>query len=189
MAVVRTEKLKYTKASVEVYTFETGLSVWKDIEWYYRDESFRDKVICRIDTIPLLHDIFSREILEKYRTAIFFLASMQSHDPEQISGIIRQLADIDKLFASKITEYYYTCDMDVSFGEYIIQSIADAIRMQENRFRDFFRGKTESVICLSNGYLYICVPDGWDTIAMPEKVNCEVISNAKNWSGQITFPS
>lgn len=185
--IVTNEKLKYTKATIPVYTTSTGLEVWKDIDSYYRGNKFRDKVICRIDTIKMMKDMFTEEVRTKHRDAIFNIAAAQLTEAAELSKFLLLIAANDTVFASKLNEYYYTCDIGCSFGEYIVQSIADKMLYQETRFREFFRGKTQSVICLSKGYLYICVPDSPESFWMPENVEVEVLSYAKSWNGQIKW--
>lgn len=181
----RTERLKYTKENIVVITAPTGVEVWDGIDYYYNDK-FRDKVICRVDAVRMMTDIFSKETLEKYRDVIFNIAA-STFGAKELSAKLLALAQIDEVFAMKLNEYYYTCDIDCSFGEYIINSLADRIRCQETRFREFFRGMTPSVICLSLGYLYICVPDIDTPMPMPKEVHTEVISYAKNWKGDIKW--
>lgn len=178
------EKLKYTKEVLNVYTLPTGLRVWDKIDSYYKDYQFRDKVICRIDVVKLLTDTFSKKTLEAYRNAIFNIASLGISDPEKLSNMIITLAKNDVVFASKLNEYYYTCDIDCSFGEYIITSLANKILYYEDFFRQSFRGMTQSVICLSAGYLYICLPDVSGKHWMPCNAEVEVLSYAKNWRGE-----
>lgn len=183
---VSTRKIAYTRDYTEVYEYENGLAIWKDIDYYY-DTEVREKVIMRIDVMPYLTDIFSIGTITKYRSLIWNLAAKRNLNVNQISAALIEMVKTDSTFEVKLNEFYYTCDMGVSFGDYILSSIADAILAVEDRYRSFFRGINQKVICSSFGYLYIAVPDDYVKILLPEKVNYEVISYAKNGSCDVTF--
>ena len=179
---------KYAEDNCTVGILGNDLLIWFDIDNQYQGKKFRDKVIYKIDAMYLLKSIFKPETIRDYRNHIFNIISGYIDDAETVSGIILALAKMDNVFASKLNEYYYTCDFDCSFGEFVLKSIAQELVNQEERFREFFKGKTESVICLSYGYLYICVRDYNTPIEVPEKVVGEVLSYAKNWNGYFEWP-
>lgn len=182
----REQKLKYYGEYCTIETYNNGLELWRDIDYYFRGFECRNRVIIRIDAIQLLTDLFSKDILSRYRSLIWNIAAGITTDVNFISQTLISLMKSDEVFADKLREFYYCRDLNVSFGEYILTTIADAILAVEVKYRAYFRGMEESVYCLSGGYLYISIPDSDNYIHLPDKgLKVEVVSVAKNWSGLI----
>lgn len=180
------EKLKYANVYTDVFTNEYGLSSYSNIYQVYYGQSYRNRVVCRLDVVSTLQKYFSKAVLEKYRNVVYMIASKAITNVEQFSGCLLELCNIDKVFASQLTEMLYFKEDDKSFGDTIMQTLANEISLTENYFSSFFRGKPEFVICLSDGWLYFSVPDENRNVVLPYQVKTEVLSNAKNWKGSFT---
>lgn len=181
------ESLKYTKETVEVITYDTGITDWVGIDSLYRNGSFRDKVIGRIDATYYLNTYFSPDIIAKYRHVFMKMAKGSITDPELFSGAIMRLLNEDPVFVESIHEIFYSCPHDVIFGYYLIQTIANVFISTEAMYRSFFRGRPEVVICVSDGYLYFSWADDKTGPLLPDKIKCEVLSYAKNWDGSFRY--
>lgn len=182
---IRETKLKYTQSYIPVEVYDTGLELWPDIDAYYSGVSIRNRVICRIDLGQYLTDLFSKETIDVWRNAIINIATYRINEIDKISAILIELAKNDNKFADQLQSMLITCDENVSYGEFILQTIANTMLAQVDRYRTFFRGKNEFVICESYGYLYFSTSDDSHVLSLPDNVKVEVISYAKNWSGAI----
>lgn len=181
------QNVKYTKVITSVTHYDTGLCDWSDIEQAYRNQSLRGKVVCRFDACYFLNAYFSEDIVRKYRPAILMLAKALVLDPNQFSDVIKDLLKMDKVFADKIHDIFHSCPEERSFGWHIIQTLADVFINVESRYRTFFRNRSEVVICVSDGYLYYSFDDTGIGPLLPDRVECEVLSNVKNWNGQYRY--
>ncbi len=181
------QSIKYTKVITSVTHYDTGLCDWSDIEMAYRNQSLRGKVVCRFDAAYFLNAYFSDEIILKYRPALLMLAKALVMDSEQFSDVIKDLLKMDKVFANKIHDIFHSCPEERSFGWHIIQTLADVFINVESRYRTFFRNRSEVVICVSDGYLYYSFDDIGIGPLLPDRVDCEVLSNVKNWNGNYRY--
>lgn len=186
LRATRKQKLKYCNEICDIDIYDWGLELWKDIDYIFSGYECRSRVIIRVDAIKTLTDLFERNTLERYRTLIWILAAGLNTDVKFISQTLITLMKHDSVFASRLREIYYCEQFDISFGEYILRLIASQIKTVEDRYRIFFRGKSESVFCCSGGYLYISIPDEDASIHLPnDNLKVEVVSFAKNWKGLI----
>lgn len=185
--IVDYQNVKYTKDTTRVITYDTGVTDWDDLDSFYRGRSLRNKVVCKADITMFLKELFSEEIISKYRPVLMMIAKGQITDPKQFSDVVKDLIKMDDVFRNKINFLFHGCPEDVSFGQYIIQNIAGIITDTETRYRTFFRGNPEVVICISNGWLYFSVEDILRAPMLPDEISCEVLSYAKNWNGQFRY--
>ena len=181
--------VKYTKEEAAVIRYDTGFTEWENLDSYYKGRTLRNKVVCKFDAMLLLTDFFTQDIIKEYRDVFIAVAKGTITDPEFFSKVIKATIKADPVFANKITDLYYSCPEDVSFGSYIIMSLANRLSNIEADYRSFFRGSPEVVICMSNGYLYYSFEDSVEGPLLPDKVDCEVLSYAKNWTGNFRYYS
>jgi hypothetical protein len=179
--------IKYTKCTTTVTTYDTGIKDWDNLESYYRNNSIRNKVVCRADVMQLLECYFEMETIKKYRYVLMLIMKGQVKDPKQFSGCIKDFMSMDKKFRSAIQDIYNSCPEEQSFGYHIMQVLADVLINAESSYRGFFRGKPEVVICVSDGYLYFSVEDSNSKPLLPNRIDCEVLSYAKNWNGEFQY--
>ncbi len=179
--------VKYTKLTTTVTTYDTGLTDWENIESIYRDQSLRDKVVCRLDVTMLLSRYFELDTIRAYRPVIMLIVKGLVTDPTKFSNCIKDFMKLDSKFRSSIQDIYNSCPEEQSFGSYIIDVLADVFKNAESTYRGFFRGKPEVVICVSDGYLYFSIEDSMRVPTLPDKIDCEVLSYAKNWRGEFQF--
>lgn len=185
--VIDSQMVKYTKTFVRVIYYDTGISDWEGIDNVYKGQLLRNKVVCKLDVSVFLKGYFSLDIIEKYRKELLLVAKAKVTDAELLSKVLLALLKEDTYFAEKINFLYHSCPVDISFGSYIIQKMADVFRDVEERYRTFFRGRPEVVICVSDGYLYFSFEDNSTGPLLPDNLKCEVLSYAKNWSGNIRY--
>lgn len=185
--MTRNQNLKYLGFSCVVSIYNNGLEVWNDLDAYLNGFQCRNRAIIRIDAIQLITDLFSKDILLKYRKLIWLVVSGINGDVNFVSNVLTQLMRSDKVFADRLREFYYCCDRgNMSFGEYVLSEIANEILSVVDKYRIYFRGRTESVYCCSEGYIYISIDDSDNYIHLPDKdIKVEVMSYAKNWKGLI----
>lgn len=181
------QSVKYTKTTTSVTYYDTGICDWADLDEVYRYQSLRGKVVCKMDATYFLNAYFSEETIEKYRPVLLMIAKALVLDPTQFSDVIKDLLKMDPVFALKIHDIFHSCPEDRSFGWHIIQTLADVFINVESRYRTFFRNRPEVVICVSNGFLYYSFDDTGIGPLLPDKVNCEVLSNVKNWNGEFRY--
>lgn len=180
--------VKYTPYTTEVTTYETGITDWKDIELAYRNRELRNKVVCRIDVLQKLSVYFMPETINEFRAVFLYVMKGLCRDPEMFSTFVKEMLNRDERFRRTIHDIYNGCPEEISFGEHLINAFANVIMNAEAMYRSFFRGKSQVVICTSDGYLYFStVDDAGEKLVLPEKVDCEVLSYAKNWRGDIYF--
>lgn len=180
--------IKYLKETTTVKTYDTGLTDWENLDTLYRGRSLRNKVVLRTDITKYLTKYFMIETITKYRPVFMMIANGTITDPEKFSTIINELVNTDEVFAKEIVHLFHSCPDDYAFGVHIIESIADIFKNVESTFRSFFRGKPEVVICVSDGWLYFSVEDNYYTPELPDNIECEVLSHAKNWRGNFKLP-
>lgn len=185
--VTEMQTVKYTKSVIPVIHYDTGITDWDGIDDAYRYQSLRGKVVCRFDAAVFLSDYFTLETIKKYRPALMMLAKALVTDPQEFSDVIKDLLKMDEVFAVKIHDIFHSCPEDVSFGSHIIQTLADVFVNVESKYRTFFRNRPEVVICVSDGYLYYSFDDTSTEPLLPDKVDCEVLSNVKNWNGGFRY--
>lgn len=185
--IVDYQSVKYTRESTRVVTYDTGIQDWDNLDELYRGQSLRNKVVCKTDATIFLRELFSEDVIKKYRTVLMMIAKGQVTEPNQFSAVIKDFIKMDSVFANKINYLFHGCPEDRSFGSYIIENIAGIITDTEARYRTFFRGNPEVVICISNGWLYFSFEDSLSGPFLPDKIECEVLSYAKNWKGQYRF--
>lgn len=179
--------VKYTKYSVTITTYDTGIADWDNVELCYRGESLREKVVCRLDACKFLDKYFLPSTIEKYRPVLMMIMKGIVSDPNTLSKCIYDLIDIDEVFREQIVHMFHSCPEDTTFGVYIIKTLADTLINAEINYRNFFRGLPQTVICISDGYLYFSVEDKNNEALLPDKVECEVLSYAKNWRGVFKY--
>lgn len=179
--------LKYVRSSVKATMYDTGLIDYEDIDSYYRGVTIRDKVILKMDISPFYEKYFEKETIEKYKPAIMMIAKGLVTDPNVLSNVITELVQNDSVFREQITPMFHSCPDNVSFGFHIMNTLAKVPIQVEEEFRSFFRGKPSVVICNSGGYLYFSIEDLNKSPLLPYKVDCEVLSNVKNWRGTFTW--
>lgn len=179
--------LKYTKSTTTVITYDTGITDYQNIDNLYRGQSLREKVVCKFDTAYLLCRYFKPETISKYRPVLMMIAKGQITDANQFSTVIRDFIEKDEVFAKQITSIFHSCPEEQNFGHYIEQCFADVFKNVEADYRNFFRGKPPVVICVSDGYLYFSFEDVITGPVLPDQVQCEVLSYAKNWRGDFRF--
>lgn len=181
------QSIKYTREQTKVITYDTGLTDWENLDLYYRGQTLRNKVVVRADATIFLRELFSEEIIKKYRPVLMMIAKGLLTDANQFSAVIKDFIKMDEVFANKINYLFHGCPENISFGLYIIENIAGIITDTEARYRTFFRGNPEVVICISDGWLYFSFEDSLTGPTLPDEIECEVLSNAKNWKGQIRY--
>lgn len=181
------QQVKYTKTVVDVVSYDTGLHDWQGIDNVYRGQTLRGKVVCRFDASVFLRSYFSDEIITKYRPVLLMMAKAQVMNPVTFSDAIKDLIKMDPLFAEKINDIFHSCPEDRSFGWHIMQTLADIFINTESKYRTFFRNRPEVVICMSDGYLYYSFDDVNKSPLLPDRVECEVLSNVKNWNGEFRY--
>lgn len=179
--------LKYTKIPVNVATYDTGLSDWNDIDDTYRGSTLREKVVCRIDVTNVLTQMFTPDTVNKYKPVIMMIAKGQVTDPNTLSKCIQDFIEMDALFRTRIVQLFHSCPDEDNFGWYVIQAIANLLLNVEAEYRSFFRGTSNVVICVSNGFLYFSIEDVFNEPVLPHKVEWEVLSRVKNWNGKFNF--
>lgn len=179
--------VKYTKCSTSVITYDTGLTDWDNIDALYRGAILRDKVVCKMDLAMLLSKYFSADTIKVYRPVLLMLAKGLVTDPIKFSNCIQDLIGKDEVFRNVIRDIFNSCPEDKSFGWHIIDVLADVFKNAESTYRSFFRGKPEVVICISDGYLYFSVEDALREPMLIDRLDCEVLSYAKNWRGDFQF--
>lgn len=179
--------VKYTKSTTTVTTYDTGLTDWKDLDDCYKDMILRDKVVCKMDVSLLLTKYFEEDTVRKYRPVLMLMAKGLITDPVRFSNCVKDFIQCDKKFRSSIHDIYHSCPEEQSFGSHIIDVLADVFKNAESTYRGFFRGKPEVVICISDGYLYFSVEDINKEPMLIERLDCEVLSYAKNWRGNFQF--
>lgn len=175
--------IKYLKDTTTVTTYDTGLTDWDNLDNLYRGKSLRNKVVVRFDVTKFLNKYFEIETIQEYRPVFMMIANGLVTDPNQFSAVLTQLVNTDKVFAKEVINLFHSCPEESSLGTHIIESIAGVFKSVELNYRSFFRGKPEVVICVSNGWLYFSVEDTEYTPVLPNEVECEVLSYAKNWRG------
>lgn len=185
--IMDSQRVKYTKTDIQVITYDTGLSDWHGIENVYAGASLRDKVVARVDMTQFLTEFFSVETVTKYRPVLMMIAKAQIMDPNKLSAVILDLLRMDKVFANKIHYLFHSCPEDISFGVHIIQKLADTLLGVQARYRSFFTGRQEMIICNSDGWLYLSFNDSKEGPLLPDNVKCEVLSYAKSWDGNIRY--
>lgn len=181
--------IKYTKMTIPVYHYDTGIELWEGIDSCFRGQQLRGKVVCKLDATDLMTDYFTAETLKKFRPVILMIAKGQVTDPTQFSNVIKEFIQMDETFANKIRDIYAGCPEDCSFGVHLIRTLASFFTNVESNYRTFFRGRPEVVICMSDGYLYYSFNDDETGPLLPDKVDCEVLSYVKNWNGEFHYYS
>lgn len=179
--------VKYTKCTTTVVTYDTGLTDWDGLDDIYKGSILRDKVVCKMDISMLLSRYFKEETIRKYRPVLLMIAKGLITDPVKFSNCIKEFIDIDEVFHDAIHDIFNSCPEEQSFGSYIIDVLADVFKNAESTYRSFFRGKPEVVICISDGYLYFSVEDVVREPMLIHKLDCEVLSYAKNWRGNFQY--
>ena len=185
--VIESQAVKYTKTMVNVTHYDTGIADWEGIRDVYAGQSIRNKVVCRFDAAQFLNMYFKKETIDVYRPVLLMLAKAQVTDPARFSGAIKDFIKMDSVFADKIHNIFHSCPEDLSFGSHIIQCLADVFINIESRYRTFFRNRPEVVICVSDGWLYYSFEDSKVGPLLPDKVESEVLSYAKNWDGTFRY--
>lgn len=175
--------VKYTKCTTNTVVYDTGLKEWINLDSFYKDECIRDKVICKVDVTYYWKKYFSEEFIKEYRLVLMNIAKGLITDAKLFSGLMTEFIKMDSVFAQAIRDLFNSCPEDTVFGYYIIQCLADTLSSAEADYRNFFRGKPQVVICLSNGYIYFSVSDVNQEHSLPIELDCEVISYGKNWRG------
>lgn len=181
------EKLKYTGELTTVTEYDSGLLSYAGIDVAFRNDSYRNKVICRLDCMYYLTQYFKEETITKYRDALYMIISRQITDVNTISDCFMQLCKEDSVFADKLYDIYHFYDSSKSFGDCILDCMSSALKNFDSLYRNFFRGKKEFVIALSDGYLYFSVQDEDYPVRVLKGSRCEVLSYAKNWSGKFEY--
>lgn len=179
--------LKYTKTPVNVTSYDTGLSDWSNIDETYRGAILREKVVCKIDATNVLTQMFTQETVNKYKPVIMMIAKGQVTEPNTLSKCIQDFIEMDALFRTRIVQLFHSCPDEENFGWYVIQAIANLLLNVEAEYRSFFRGTSNVVICVSNGFLYFSIEDTYKEPVLPHKVEWEVLSRVKNWNGKFNF--
>ena len=185
--MIEERSVKYTKDVIDVKVYDTGLQDWNGLDNLYANKFFRNKVICRFDVVRYLDKYFEEETIRNHRTELLILAKMIVTDPVIYSNAIMEFIRQDAKFRQSIISLYNSCPEDEIFGYYLSKCFADVIKGVEDYFRMYFRGEKEVVICISNGYLYFSVADEDYIPTLPSKVECEVVSCAKAWSGSVKY--
>lgn len=178
-------KVKYTKEESLVTTYDSGLESWNDIYNILKGISVRNKVICRIDLLEMLEDTFNAETRIKYRNAIMYLANGLCKDANTLSEVLKDLVNIDDVFSSKITMLYHILEEHESLGNKFLNMLSGRLYSFEEYFRQLFRGGSEFVICISDGYLYFSIADADYEVGLPKDFKVEVLSYARYWKGNI----
>lgn len=174
-------KLKYISTIIPVQIFDTGLESWSNIETLF-SQPVRNRVICRFDMVNLLNDYFSKTSLEKYRDEIYFIATGELRDPDTMASIIEAFLEEDKQFHNGIQKIFHNCPFDKTLGEYIAIELAMVMLTYQKELTEQLTGRGEFVICNSDGYLYLSVPDveGYDLyVNNPEEY--KELYNGKSW--------
>ena len=169
------EKLKYTNTMTDVQIFKTGLRSVHSIDQIYSGNINR-KVIIKIDLIQSLTELFSQNTITKFRQIVLKIGQA-TIDEEQFSDIVLALIDEDITFRNNINQLFNECPYDMTFGNYISIAVANRIISELQKLYDKSIGADEFIICESDGYAYISVPDEEDyKIHYPQY---EVISKCK----------
>lgn len=185
--VTELQQIKYTKSVASVTCYDTGIADWAGVYEAYKDQVLRGKVVCRMDAASFLNVYFSEETVRVYRPVLLMMAKGLVINAEQFSGAIKDFIKMDAVFAERINDLFHSCPEDVSFGTHIVQSLADVIVNVESKYRTFFRGRPEVVICVSDGWLYYSFDDMMSGPLLPDKAEQEVLSHVKNWNGVFRY--
>lgn len=185
--VIDSQIAKYTKTPVRVIYYDTGITDWENLDDAYKEQFFRNKVICKADVSRFLNQFFLDTTVSKYRNELLTIAKAKVTDANILSHVMLQFIKEDSRFAERIHYLFHSCPNTTSFGSYLIQRLADVFRETEERYRTFFRGRPEVVICISDGYLYFSFEDSEVGPLLPDDLDCEVLSYAKNWNGNIRY--
>ena len=169
------EKLKYTNKMTDVQTFKTGLHSVNSIDQIYAGNINR-KAIIKVDLIPSLSELFSNETINNYRKIILGMAQATLSE-DDFSAVVFALMKEDVTFRGSINKLFNECPYDMTFGDYISLGIAKRILNELQKLYNESVGAEEFIICESDGYAYISVPDEEDYKI--RYLHSEVISKCK----------
>lgn len=178
-------KVKYANKDTTVVVYDNGLESWYGIDSLFDGLSVRNKVVCRVDLCETLSDFFTKETIQNNRNAILYMAEGLCTDPEILSSALQELVKSDTVFETKITNIFYNMGNNESLGKSFLRQLSARFLEADSEYRSFFRGKTEFVICVSDGYLYFAIGDYDYEVELPYDFNVEVLSYARNWKGKI----
>lgn len=181
----RLEPLKYTKRLVDVFTYDSGLESWCDVDELFSETFVRNRVICKFDLIKTFHDLFLPSTIENYRDIVMWLFNRTYDDEDMLSQTIKALMEGDRVFNNKVVNIFYSLRQDESLGNKLLSCLSDRVLEQDSFYRAYFRNKPETFMFISEGYLYFAVADADYVVQLPDKCEVEVISYAKNWNGSI----
>ena len=183
--VVVSDKLKYINNIFNVECYDTGMKVYKGIDEAYLNSKI-NKVIIKLDLMYYFNDWFEQSHIDEYKDAILIIAKGLLREPKTFSEAIGFFVDNDKVFKKKIQELWGSCYWDSTFGDYIIDMFAKVITDKEEYYKEYFRGRSEFVICVSDSYMYFSIPDEKEYILrLPNDIKYEVITNVKDWKGTV----
>lgn len=177
--------LKYSSVMTTVITSSTGLTVYDNIEDIYHDTNIRNRVICRVDCVKLLTHFFTKETIEEHRDTIFNLACKVTEDAEVVSSVVTYLFENDNNFKEFLRELKVSDARDMSFGDKIITTLADSLKQISETIYSYFLSSNPFVLAFSNGYVYLSFKDEEGAIRVPNHIELEVVSYAKNWDYSI----
>lgn len=174
-------KLKYINTMIPVQTFRTGLESWEGIESLFSNP-VRNRVICRFDLVNLLDEFFSQETLQKYRDVLYYISTGNIDDGDMLESFLNVFLQEDMFFHEGITKIYHACPYDKTFGEYFAIALAEVMLKYQQELTANLVGSSEFIICNSDGYLYISVPDIAEYT--PQFLHADKFKemyNGKNW--------
>lgn len=178
--------VKYLPYTIEATAYDTGLVDYHNLDNHFKGVTIRNKVVLKFDISSYYECYFEKETIIKYRPAIMMMAKGLVTDPNTLSAVIMDLIKNDSVFRQQIVSLFYSCPDNVSFGFHIMNTLAKVPIQVEEEFRSFFRGKPSVVICNNDGYLYFSIEDLDKSPLLPYRIDCEVLSNVKNWRGTFT---
>lgn len=184
-------KLLYTKAECEFYETALGFTYCKGIE-QYNNASLRNKVVCKVSMAKILcrQYYLSDELVDEYSDILMLvLTGLVAID--DIPMHLKNFYDGDVKFRRYLASVYYAKYSTIGGDPTYLGLIALELMVNyKNEVSEFIRTTDGSYSILYSNCtgtdLYFAIDENLpQTIYVNSKYKVEVVSNAKNWIGNI----
>lgn len=179
--------LGYVKGTYNKALTRYKFPVITGIDDAYRGVNIRNRIIVKVDILPVLTMFCTKNTLIDYRGVVFRLMSGVYIESKDISCVMNALYQEDVEFHGYINRQYVFNEMALKESLYTIvcNDMICAYDMYTNYLVDKSRERGYKYVAESEGYVYLSVPDGISKMWVPEKYGVEVVSNAKGWDGSL----
>ena len=181
--------VKYISYSLKGIEYSTGLYDVVDLDDIYACTRLRGRVVAKIDVLSLLTNVFTYEIVKEVREFLMLVLKGEVREPNSLSNFILELYKADDVFRKYLRDTINKLDCDEVIIDGIIREIVGEMSRQYEEFDKYCTGINQYVICMSDGYMYYSFADSEFGPVLPfsEDIKSEVVSNVKNWKGNIRY--